>query len=539
MEWLVCKVECIPGFASLKFERPVHAQASRWGAEDEALTKKFAARIPGPADAAKVKIESASAGGGELLVRVSVPDDRRSLPLELFPLDGEFVTPAAPVISADGKDFVFKTAPAVTKAPASVGFVVSSGGEAWEISGVPLSAAAPVANTPVPSQGSLWLLLLSAFVGGFILNLMPCVFPVISLKAFSLVKVRGKARAIDCLLYSAGVVVTFAALGGVFLALRALGSDVGWGFQLQSPLAIFVLILLFWLMALNFLGAFELGTGVMNVAGRFAGKSSSFGSGILSVFVAAPCTGPFMGTALGAAAVRPALSGFLIFFSLGLGLASPFIVFAIAPRTLAWLPKPGAWMETLKQFFAFPLFATVLWLLWVLGIQTESRGWILVGAMLLALSFAIWLGRSRHRSVVLIAWIIALGAIGWTGSRLASPQTLTAKSAWLPYDEKVLQEARAKGRPVFVDFTAAWCITCQVNKQVVLDTEAGQAAFRKQGVTLMRADWTKHDPVITMALSRLGRNSVPVYAYYPSGASEPKLLPQILTLSMIEDLSRL
>jgi thiol:disulfide interchange protein DsbD len=373
-----------------------------------------------------------------------------------------------------------------------------------------------------------------------ILNLMPCVFPVISIKAVSLLKTdRSHERKKDGWLYTLGVVTTFAALGAGFLILRQLGTAVGWGFQLQSPVVVFALILLFWLMALNFLGVFEFGTSVMNTSGNM-NWHSSFGTGILSVFIAAPCTGPFMGTALGATATMPILQAMLVFIFMGLGLALPYLALAYSNTLARKMPRPGAWMETLKEFFAFPLLATVLWLLWVLGLQTGSQGWQATGTALLGISFCLWLGKRRRRFWKPVAWILALGLVLYSYEQIRSANTDSAKvasdSTWASYDEAKLQEALSAGRPVFVDFTAAWCISCQVNKKAVLETEAATELFKKGNILLMRGDWTKQDPLITKALARLGRNSVPVYAFYNGKDAEPRLLPQILTMTMIEDL---
>ena len=247
-----------------------------------------------------------------------------------------------------------------------------------------------------------------------------------------------------------------------------------------------------------------------------------------------------MGAALGAAVTLPPLSALLIFLGLGFGLALPFILFALFPVILTWLPKPGAWMERLKEFFAFPLFATVIWLLWILGQQTQTQGWMLAVSALLFVSFAIWLGKHVKKVGVVVLWLLTLSVLFYVGKELKqidpSATVTKASGMWMPYDETKLTEARVQKRAVFVDFTAAWCITCQVNKQTVLDTQQAQEIFKQADILIMRADWTRYDPIITNALSKLGRSSVPVYAFYPSDGSAPILLPQILTMTMIEDL---
>ncbi len=528
LEWLVCKEECVPGFGKLHLKRANASGESKWVESDLELVRAFATRLPSSGDQAPFKIEAVRIDNDTLRLRSNAPSAT-----EVFPANGEYISPAPPTRDEKSGEFVFKTQ-AGAPTPPTLSFAAANDGGFWEFAGLAVSPSAGIGE-----QIPLWLLVFSSILGGLLLNLMPCVFPVISIKIFSLLKTSPNERVSSSLLYSLGVLVTFTALGALFLVLKSFGAVVGWGFHLQSPSVILALILLFWLMALNFLGVFEFGSSVMGIAGRQSKWSSSFSTGVLSVFVAAPCTGPFMGAALGAAATLSAPAAVAIFLGLGIGLALPFLVFAISPRLLSWLPKPGAWMETLKQFFAFPLFATVIWLMWVLGQQTETAGWLLASAAVLIVSFSLWFGRSPKRVRRATAWTIAIAASVWIGLRLEAAVTPALKQAgaWSRYDTGVLETARAKSQAVFVDFTAAWCITCQVNKQTVLDTEAGQAAFKRAGVLLMRADWTRYDPTITRALSSLGRNSVPVYAFYPSDGSAPKILPQILTLSMIEELN--
>jgi thiol:disulfide interchange protein DsbD len=293
-------------------------------------------------------------------------------------------------------------------------------------------------------------------------------------------------------------------------------------------------------MALNFLGVFEFGTGAMNWAGN-SKSSGSFATGVLSVFVAAPCTGPFMGTALGAAATMSAASAMMIFLFLGFGLASPFLVLAVSPGLLKKVPKPGAWMESLKQFFAFPLFATVLWLLWVLGMQTNGEGWLIAGILLLTISFGFWLGKSRRLFWRFFAWAISIAALVFAVLQIRqagnAPQTMMSGDAnWISYDAAKIQAARQSNQSVFVDFTAAWCITCQVNKKAVLRTSAAAEIFAANRTLLVQGDWTRQDPVITKALAEFGRNSVPLYVYYPGDGSAARILPQILSMQMIREL---
>ncbi|RYZ78954.1 MAG: glucan 1,4-alpha-glucosidase, partial [Proteobacteria bacterium] len=346
LEWLVCQEECVPGFATLKIARPVVGAAAKWKTQAKSTLDFFASRVPKPGAESSYKIISAKVEGETLAVTVTgfsaaAKTSATSQPpaLEIFPLNGEAFGPANPQFAKSSEDegtFLIPIVPAATL-PETSGFVLKSaepkaGEPSWEFDNVKITkAAAPLAASQTESS-SLPLIIFFSFIGGVILNLMPCVFPVLSIKVFSIMKgdTSPAARKRDGWLYTAGVLVTFAALGAGFLVLRSAGNAVGWGFQLQSPLVVLALAILFWLMALNFLGAFEFGTSVMNVAGK-RNSNSSFATGVLSVFVAAPCTGPFMGSALGAAATLPAASAMLIFLMLGLGLAFPFLLIALVP----------------------------------------------------------------------------------------------------------------------------------------------------------------------------------------------------------------
>lgn len=548
LEWLVCKEECIPGFGTLTLDRPIRGDNHIWQTNNKALVERFHARIPhseaqspwrvrcaywGDSGVLSVKLESRQ--NNALTIESNMPD--------VFPLDGNFIEAGSPSVERDGQTviFRFKTVAGVLP-PATTGFVIAAEGQAWEFSSIAIKHGAFSDQEPL----SFWLLLLSALLGGVLLNLMPCVFPVLSIKLFSLINASDRdlglfsRRLREGLLYTAGVLFTFVGLGVIFLVLRAGGAAIGWGFQLQSPTIVMALILLFWLMALSFLGFFEFGSRIMQMAGSNH-SGSSFVTGMLAVFVAAPCTGPFMGAALGAAATLPAYSAMAIFVGLGLGLAAPFLLLAISPTLSSRLPKPGQWMESLRQFLAFPLFATVLWLLWVLEKLLDENVWILVCCVILLLSFAIWLNKSSRHFWRIIAGIVAVVAVLWGFNTLHqilpgdSKKTLNSNS-WQAYNSQVITQARAEGRGVFIDFTAAWCITCQVNKKVVLDTQAADQLFDQHNVLRMRADWTRYDAEITAALAAFGRNSVPVYVYYPADGSQPKILPQILTLDILKNL---
>ena len=539
LEWLVCKEDCIPGFATMTLERPIAGEQDQWSVADAGIIAQFQARLPQPPQEAPWQMDSLvfHADTAQLVMTLRGPKMQEAP--TAYPVDGNIVSAAKPDVTeiADGYQLRFTTMPGVAT-PAQTDFIVVAGDKAWDFSAQPVSAASIVP----PDTQPLMVLLLLAFAGGVILNLMPCVFPVLSIKLFSLIQTSGQGAAAhrvrEGFMYTAGVLATFAVLGGIFLALRAGGSAIGWGFQLQSPVVVIALALLFWLMALSFIGAFEFGHSLMNLAGK-ANSRSSFATGVLAVFVAAPCTGPFMGAALGASAVLPAPQAMAIFLGLGAGLAAPFLLLAISPRLSALLPKPGPWMETLRQFLAFPLFATVIWLLWVLGQLVGDDGWLIGTGLLLVVSMVIWLLRSDRSIVKVGAGAMVLLAMVVAVKQLQHAETAAlptaSDSAWQSFDAQKIAAARQSGQAVFIDFTAAWCITCQVNKKLVLDTDEASALFEQHDVLRIRADWTRYDEDITEALAALNRNSVPVYVFYPAGGGQ-EVLPQILTLDLIREL---
>jgi len=388
-----------------------------------------------------------------------------------------------------------------------------------------------------------------ALLGGLILNLMPCVFPIISLKALSLAKTAHGDRLPaqrGAWAYTLGVLLTFTILAGVLIIFKAAGAQIGWGFQLQSPKVVGVLALLLFVIGLNLLGLFEIGTRLQGVGDGLAsrgGLSGSFFTGVLAVIVATPCSAPFMASAVGYALAQPALTTLIVFLSLGFGFALPFLLLGYIPGLLAKLPKPGPWMEIFRQVLAFPMFAAAIWLVWVLILQTGANGaGLLLIAMLLA-GFAVWLQRGGSSILKGLALIAALGALalplslstasagGATGVKTASLEA----EIWSP--ERVA-ELRAEGRPVFVDFTAAWCVTCKVNEQLVLKTDRTQALFERTNTAFLIADWTNRDAQIAAELERYGRAGVPLYLAYPKSHKDVigLVLPQNLSFSLLEDM---
>ena len=407
-------------------------------------------------------------------------------------------------------------------------------------------AAAPAAPS---GQFGLLTAALFAFAGGLILNLMPCVFPVISLKALSLAKSahaeRQRARS-EAWMYAAGVFATFAALVALILVLKAGGAALGWGFQLQNPVVTGGLALLLFAVGLNLIGAFEVAGGAYQGAGASwagrGGRTGSFFTGALAVLVATPCTAPFMASAIGYALAQPALVTFAVFMALAAGFAAPFVLLAYAPGLLTRLPKPGPWMVRLREVLSFPMFAAALWLVWVVGNQAGVNGMALVLLAMLGLALAVWLMR-RGGAWRAAAAVLALAAIVLpvpallSGSPAQAAGAALAHEAWSP--ERVA-ELRADGRAVFVDFTADWCVTCKLNEGAVLKTQAVQRALEDTDTAFLVGDWTNKNDAIARELERYGRAGVPLYLYFPAGDKSVRgeVLPQILTVPMVVDTLR-
>ena len=379
---------------------------------------------------------------------------------------------------------------------------------------------------------------------------MPCVFPVLSIKAIGLVEQAKKHPAAvrtKGLVFAAGVISSMLSLAAVLLALRAGGEQIGWGFQLQSPLFVTLMVYLLLAVGLNLSGVFEVGGGLAGVGdGLTQGDSyrASFFTGVLTTLVATPCTAPFMAAAVGAALTQSPIVALCIFAALGVGLSLPYLLLSFAPWMRRALPKPGAWMDTLKQVFAFPMYASAAWLLWVLAQQTSfGLGAALAGTILVSL--AAWAyqksksvsraGRIAALMTATLAVVLAI-ALPIRGSTETSG-TSRAADEWQPYDAARVAELRAAGRPLLVNFTASWCLTCLVNERNAFGDAAVQAIFRSKGVTLMKGDWTNRDPAITQALAAFGRAGVPLYVVYNSqpGAHEPVILPQILTTNVVQE----
>ena len=397
---------------------------------------------------------------------------------------------------------------------------------------------------------TLAMALVFAFFGGILLNLMPCVFPILSLKILGAANQGGEDRVEirnQGLVFALGVILAFLALAGLLIILRAGGAQLGWGFQLQSPIFVAFMAALFFAIGLNLMGLFEIGVSLTRVGGGVGGSGSyaeSLASGVLATIIATPCTAPFMGAALGFALTKSIPETLLIFGFLGTGMALPYLVLSLAPGLLERLPRPGPWMETLKQVLAFPMFATVIWLTWVFGQQTGIGGATYLLSALLLVTAAGWMvGRWQRtdlrsgivaRVVSLAMWAGAFALVAQGAAQ--EPPPMAVGDGWIPFAQEEVERTLARGQPVFVDFTAAWCLTCQVNERVVLGTETVRGAFRDRNVALFKADWTRQDPEITSALEALGRSGVPVYVLYRGVSdAEPHLLPAILTEQIVLD----
>lgn len=557
--WLVCKDICIPEEGVFRLELPAGAAVP---GSDAPLFEAARAAAPVRTDW-QVSVDAAGqltlrgAGAGALRSADFFPADwgriehgaAQTLTVEgdvariaLVPgAEFDAARPLEGVLRATGADGVeralwLSTADQpVTRLPV----VTLAAGDALPPSGAP----APSAQSPAAGEtGGLWPLLF-AFAGGLLLNLMPCVFPVLAIKALSFARAGGgessRVRQ-QSLAYCAGVVLSFVALAGLLLALRAAGSQAGWGFQFQSPVFVAAMATLLFAIGLNLSGVFDVGGRLASAGSGLAergGLAGSFFTGVLAVVVATPCTAPFMGGAIAAALSAPAVVTVGIFVALGLGMALPYLLLAFFPALARRMPKPGAWMERLKQALAFPMYGAAAWLVWVLSQQSGADGVLHALVALLLVALAAWLAGSAQRgapraclwrAAAVLTLVIAALAVG----RTPAPQPVAAAAADGIYSPQRLADLRASGKPVFVNMTAAWCVTCLMNEKVALSTAEVQAAFAARGIVYLKGDWTRADPDITAFLQSHGRDGVPLYVYYPAGG-QPVLLPQILTPGVV------
>lgn len=568
-DWLVCEEVCIPGSAAYTVSLPVTTSPPE---ANTAWSEGFAtARGNLPLVKHGWALE-ASLNDSVVVIQATAPDwfsgDISSM--QFFPYDGSLINHFDP--QSFGKSGILHQVSAnvsmlLSSPPERItGVLVSEDGwrgpgseHAIEVS-VPLStaltpiaASAATVNTDI---SSIWLALGFAFIGGMILNLMPCVLPVLSLKILGFVQQAGDDDNKSWqhgAMFTAGVLLSFLTLAGVLIALRAGGEQLGWGFQLQSPLFVTVISAFLFLFGLSLFGVFELGTSLIGAGAKLdnrSGMTGSFLSGVTATVVATPCTAPFMGSALGFALTQSTVDSLLIFGFLGLGMSAPYLLLSSVPSLLRFVPRPGAWMESFKQFMGFLLMATVVWLVFVIGSQTGVIGMTMLLGLLVFLGIGAWiLGRwgtisaaNNTRMIArAVAVIVVVGSLGYTlsilppgassnGGSLAQTTSAGTGPNWEAFSSQRVDELRRSGQPVFVDFTAAWCLSCQVNERVALHNSEVVAKFKELGVVTLKADWTSRDPEITSALAKFGRNSVPLYVLYTgSKDAAPLILSEILT----------
>lgn len=571
-EYLVCRDMCVPESADATVKLPVRVSGGE--TPDAAAISEALRAVPERVEGAS--IASATIEGDR--IRIDVPKSTAAAAsLDFLPLRAGILrlsesprTASDAAAAPESTSLWLAATEKFSKAPADrlEGVLVGDGGPAkggWAVETTirlapgavpppPQSASAPAA-APAGGGGqaalalSAWTAILSAFLGGLILNLMPCVFPVLSLKLLDLVRgAHAPGRMIaHGAAFTGGVLLTMLALSGLLLGLRGAGYALGWGFQLQSPGVVAGLMLLFGAITFNLLGVYEFTAGSRIADAKAVrgaprdGLAGSLVTGVLAVIVASPCTAPFMGASLGYALTQPALEALLVFLALGLGMAAPWMLLCVFPGWARRLPKPGPWMDVFRRIMAIPMALAVLWLAWVLARQAGGVALIAVVCGLGALGVFCWLvGRRQwgrpHSPVLMAAMLaIAIGTTAAAGSGLlgrAAPESAQAHGAWQPWSEAAVSRALADGRPVFVDFTAAWCITCQANKLAALSRDEVSARMDALGYVRLEADWTNRDPQIARVLAEHGRSGVPLYLILtPGGGVET--LPELLTPGVV------
>ncbi len=556
-DWLVCERECIPEAGTFRLDLPISGTPtpanadviSAFSASDarRPVNSPWSSRLASDGETLTLAVE------GEGLTADSVKE------AFFYPNDWGVIVhsgPQKPSIE-DGKlSLAIAKGEAFNPQASAAGLlaVTDGGGQIRWFEITPAVSAAPLAlasNPSVIEALPLWQIAVFAFLGGLILNLMPCVFPVLAIKATAIAKLSGgdlREVRLASAFYTLGVLVAFVALAGILLAVRASGAAVGWGFQFQSPMFVAAMSWLLLAIGLNLSGVYEIGLGVTGTGQGLtqrAGHSGSFFTGMLAVVVATPCTAPFMGAAIGAALTAPIIVCLLIFLAMGLGLAAPYALLGVFPRLASVLPRPGPWMVRLRQGMAFLMYASAAWLVWVLTQQVGDFGVMiaLTGALLIALAAWIY-GIAQHSAgsgliprglagaavVGTLALLLPLDSVTPPGNAARTPETA---ANFQPFTGARLADLRKQGKPVFVNMTAAWCITCLVNEKTTLSTDGVQEAFRDKGITYLKGDWTNRDPEITAFLRSFNRDGLPFYAFYPAGGRDPVVLPPVLTEGIV------
>jgi thiol:disulfide interchange protein DsbD len=569
-DWLMCETVCVPGGAAVGLTLPVAGGRPdadpTWGPR----IAETLARLPRTDEAWAV-----SAVREGVAVRLTVRPTGQAAPrepgaLRFFDADNRVVYDIdQPVMAVPGGGYTLALKLDPTT-PADVARLtgVLTAANGWRADGtlpglavdVALAPATSAAAAPAPAGDpvaagaagvSLAATLLLALLGGLILNLMPCVFPVLGLKILGFVEQAGNQRgrvAAHGLVFTAGVLVSFWTLAGVLVVLRAGGDQLGWGFQLQSAPFVYGLAVLLLVFALNLSGLFEFGLAATAVGGDLQSKGGfggSFFTGVLATVVATPSSAPFLAPALGAALTVPPLESFLLFTAIGVGLSAPYLGFSAFPDLVRFLPRPGAWMETFKQLMAFPLYGTVGYLVWVLAAQTSEEGFLHLLLSLVVVAFAVWLygrwtapeARPRRPRAAVVAVVVGGALALWLGwpRAVPAPGAGAADVTWEAWSPEAVERLRAEGRVIYVDFTARWCATCQTNKRLVFGSAEVRRLFAARRVATLRADWTNRDPRITAELARYQRSAVPFNVIWQPGRAEPVLLPELLTPGIVLD----
>lgn len=555
--WLVCEEVCIPESADLDLFLTVSAEAAADNA-GAALIESGLDRVPQPSGIAA----GISRSSQSLLLTVATPENGNEIRNPVFfPHSDTVINHAAEQSvyqSAAGIALRLEPAPearsGVTRPPQGVLSYEVLENDEWVAKAIVITPEPGVKVLDVPQDAfstpslpvtvsGLAVTLFLSLIGGLILNLMPCVFPVLSIKVLGFVErahsAPGELRR-HGLLFLAGVLVTFLGIATILLTFKAIGDPIGWGFQLQNPVAVAILSLVLFVIGLNLIGLFEVGTSLQGVGSRWAnlgGDAGAFMTGLLAVVVAAPCIGPFAAGALGLAFSQPGYVLVLVSLMLGLGLALPYLILSFFPSLLKWLPRPGPWMTRFKQFLAFPMFGAAIWLVWVLSMQGGSQGVLMLLIGYLAIAFLVWVLKFpallARSAAVAGALVLVVSLVG------VSQSTAAGEYAGEPWSQDRVDMLVAEGRPVFIDFTAAWCVSCQFNKQLTLNSPQVLNAFEENEVVVLIADWTNRDDRIAAAIRGYGAAGIPLYVYYAPGSSEPQILPPLINTGLIiETVSR-
>lgn len=557
VDWLACKVDCIPGRADLQLSLPVDDNTPQVDGTIASDFKKSSNSWPVRSNAWNITISDL--GKELLLTGISENDSREISEVLFFPDRSDLIDHAATQkvkTLTNGFELRVPKSNLFPQEVASIqGILVRSDG--WFSSGDapslfvdrPLQKSADVL---VPSKGTmtLWAACAFAFLGGLILNLMPCVLPILSLKILGLVKHSAHRAQMLAhgFIFTVGVLVSFWILAGILIALKQAGQGIGWGFQFQSPWFVIVIALVLFLCALNLWGVFEVAVNItpLTSLSKSRGYAGSFWGGVLATIVATPCTAPFMGTAIGFAIAQPPVVALLVFTCLALGMAMPYLILSAFPGVLKWVPKPGPWMVHLRSWLAFLLMGSVVWLVWVLGIQKGVYGIGMLLSGLLGIALGCWLlgmtqqeglswGKSFPMGAAFIVGLVLMFAAAVTpyNALQSSAQFNDQGIDWQEFSEELVLDLRSQNKAVFIDFTAAWCLTCQVNDRLVFRHKDVVAVFKEMGISALKADWTNRDERITRALAGYGKSSIPLYVFYPAGSSGTVILPELVTPKLV------